>query len=124
MKKTLALLAALLVTSLGSTLHAEPLLQHVVSFKFKKDAAPADIKKVETAFAALKEKIPQIKALQWGTNNSPEKLNKDFTHCFIVTFASEKDREIYLPHPDHQAFVQILKPTLDDVFVIDFWTQK
>ena len=28
--------------------------------------------------------------------------------------------EIYLPHPDHKAFVEILKPILDDVFVIDF----
>jgi hypothetical protein len=121
MKKNLAGLASLLLISSG--LHAEPVLKHVVCFKFKKDAAPAAVKKVETAFSALKEKIPQIKALEWGTNNSPEKLNKDFTHCFIVDFASEKDRDAYLPHPDHQAFVAILKPTLDDVFVIDFWTK-
>ena len=96
-------------------------LQHVVAFKFKEDATKAQIQKVEKEFVALKKKIPEIAALEWGTNNSPEGLNKDFTHCFIVTFKDENGRAIYLPHPDHKAFVKILKPILADVFVIDFW---
>ena len=95
-------------------------IQHVVCFKFKEDATEAQIQKVEQAFAALKDKIPEIDRLEWGVNNSPEGLNKGFTHCFIVTFANEKAREAYLPHPEHKAFVAILKPILDDVFVIDF----
>ncbi|MBG29067.1 MAG: stress responsive alpha-beta barrel domain protein [Opitutae bacterium] len=95
-------------------------IQHVVCFKFKDDASREQIKEVENAFAALKKKIPEIDKLEWGTNNSPEGLNKGFTHCFIVTFPNEKAREVYLPHPDHKAFVAILKPILDDVFVIDF----
>ena len=95
-------------------------IRHVVCFKFKEDATDAQIRKVEKAFAGLKKKIPEIKGLEWGVNNSPEGLNKGFTHCFIVTFADEKGREIYLPHPDHKAFVEVLKPILDDVFVIDF----
>jgi len=95
-------------------------IRHVVCFKFKEDATDTQIRKVEKAFAGLKKKIPEIKGLEWGVNNSPEGLNKGFTHCFIVTFADEKGREIYLPHPDHKAFVEILKPILDDVFVIDF----
>tara|TARA_A100001037_G_scaffold292944_1_gene308922 strand:+ start:106 stop:504 length:399 start_codon:yes stop_codon:yes gene_type:complete len=98
-------------------------LQHVVAFKFKDDATQAQIQKVEKAFVALKKKIPEIAALEWGTNNSPEGLNKDFTHCFIVTFHDEQGRATYLPHPDHKAFVKILKPILADVFVIDFWSQ-
>ena len=97
-------------------------IRHVVCFKFKEDATEAQIKKVEKAFAGLKKKIPEIKGLEWGVNNSPEGLNKGFTHCFIVTFADEKGRAIYLPHPDHKAFVVILKPILEDAFVIDFET--
>ena len=95
-------------------------IRHVVCFKFKEEADPAKIKKVERAFAALKGKISGIRSLEWGKNNSPEGLNKGFTHCFIVTFDNEKSRTEYLPHPDHKAFVSILKPILDDVFVIDF----
>jgi hypothetical protein len=97
-------------------------LQHVVSFKFKESASTAQIENVEKAFVALKGKVSEIVSLEWGTNNSPEGLNKGFTHCFIVTFKDEKGRSVYLPHPEHKAFVEILKPILDDVFVIDFWT--
>ena len=98
-------------------------LVHMVSFKFKDTASKEDIQKVEKAFAALQKKIPQIVSYEWGTNNSPEGLNKDFTHIFIVTFKNEKAREVYLPHPDHKAFVSVLKPILDDVFVVDFWAK-
>ena len=98
-------------------------LKHAVFFKFKDDAPGQDVKAVEDAFAALPAKIPAIKAFEWGTNNSPEKHDHGFTHCFVVSFASEQARSQYLPHPDHQAFVQVLRPVLDKVRVVDFWAQ-
>ena len=79
---------------------------------------------MEDAFRGLAKKIKAIKDFEWGTNNSPENLNQGLTHCFLVSFASEKDREQYLPHPDHMAFVEILKPHLDKVMVIDYWAKK
>ena len=97
-------------------------LRHVVLFKFKETATEADIKTVEDAFAALPGKIPEIKGYEWGTNNSPEGLNKGFTHCFFLTFDSEEGRAAYLPHPDHKAFGAILGPFLEDVTVVDYWT--
>jgi len=99
----------------------DKLLQHVVLFKFKDDAPPDQVKKIEEAFKALKSQIKEIKALEWGLNNSPENLNQGFTHCFLVSFASEKDREIYLPHARHKEFVALLGPVLDKVLVIDYW---
>ena len=98
-------------------------LQHVVAFKFKDTASPAEVKKVETAFRALKSKIPQIATLEAGTNNSPENLNKGCTHGWILTFTSEKDRDAYLVHPDHQEFGKLVRPLVADVFVIDFWAK-
>ena len=95
-------------------------IRHVVCFKFKESAKESEIKRVEKEFSALKNKIPGILSLEWGKNNSPENLNKDFTHCFIVSFKDEEARKIYLPHPEHMAFVSILKPIVEDVFVIDF----
>ena len=97
-------------------------LRHVVCFKFKEEASKKQIDVVVKAFAALKKKIPAIKDFEMGTNNSPEGLSKDFTHCFVVTFASEEGRKEYLPHPEHKKFVELLKPHLADVFVIDYWT--
>ena len=97
-------------------------LRHVVCFKFKEDASKKQVDAVVKAFVALGKKIPAIKDFEMGTNNSPEGLNKEFTHCFVVTFADEKGRKEYLPHPEHKKFVELLKPILDDVFVIDYWT--
>ena len=94
-------------------------LRHVVMFKFKDSSQPSDVKKVEEAFASLSKKIKLIKDFEWGKNNSPENLNQGLTHCFLVTYKSEKDRDDYLVHPDHNAFVEILKPHLDKVTVLD-----
>lgn len=102
----------------------DSVLRHVVLFKFKDSTAQADIKKVEDAFSTLPDKIPQIKGYEWGINNSPEGLDKGLTHCFFLTFDSEEDRAIYLPHPDHKAFGEVLGPHLDDVLVIDYWAKN
>src|SRR4051812_40028409 len=99
-------------------------LYHVVSIKFKPDAKPEQIKAVEEAFTALKTKVPGITSLHWGTNVSPEKRNKGYTHCFVLTFAADKDRDTYLNHPEHKAFGGVLGPVLADVFVIDFWGKE
>lgn len=98
-------------------------LRHVVAFKFKETASKEDIKKVETAFRDLKKKIKEIVSYEWGTNNSPENLNKGCTHGFILTFNNEKDRDVYLHHPDHKEFGKLVGPLLDEVFVIDFFAQ-
>jgi hypothetical protein len=124
MKILASIICATVLIGLAASASAAQKVQHVVSFKFKNTATAEEIKKVEIAFADLKKKIPQIKSLEWGTNISPEKLNKGFTHCWVLTFNSEKDRDAYLVHPDHKEFGKKLAPVLDDVFVIDFVAQK
>lgn len=99
-------------------------LRHVVMFKFKDTSTPADVKMVEDAFMALPKKIKAIKSIEWGTNNSPEGLDQGFTHVFFLSFKSEADRAIYLPHPDHKAFGKVLGPHLDKVMVLDYWAKK
>ena len=124
MKTFATLLAALLIPGMVLNANAAGKLQHVVSFKFKSTATAQDIAKVEAAFRALKQSIPQIVAFEWGTNVSKEKKDKGFTHCFILTFKSEQDLEAYIVHPEHKAFGKLVGPLLDDVFVIDFWAKK
>lgn len=93
---------------------------HVVCFKFNEGVTQEQIDKVCADFAALRKKVPSIANYRAGINNSPEGLNKGFTHCFIVTFANAKGRDAYLPHPAHQEFVKTLDGLIADVFVIDF----
>lgn len=106
------------------TIKMDKALRHVVLFKFKDESTEEDIKKVEEAFMALPSKIKEIQSIEWGTNNSPEGLAQGFTHCFFLTFASEEDRAVYLPHPDHKAFGAVLGPHLDKVLVVDYWAKN
>lgn len=94
--------------------------RHVVCFKFKDGTSAEEVAKIETAFGELKGKIDTIVDYEWGTSENIEPLNDGFTHCFLVTFNDKKGLEAYLPHPAHQAFVALLKPSLDKVFVFDY----
>lgn len=122
----LSFILIILATSMSQAqTNKEPkVLRHVVLFKFKDTSSPEDVKKVENAFADLAGKLSLIKGYEWGKNNSPENLNQGLTHCFILTFSSDKDRDEYLVHPDHKAFGKILGPHLDKVTVVDFWTER
>lgn len=108
----------------GSPEDSSELLRHVVVFKFKPEASAAEIREVTEAFLALPSKIPEIQDMEWGINNSPEGLNKGMTHCFLLSFRSEADRDTYLPHPDHKAFSALAGPIIEDVFVVDYWSKK
>jgi hypothetical protein len=110
----------------GQTNSGSPkVLRHVVMLKFKDSATPENVKTVEAGFAALAGKIKLIKGFEWGKNSSPENMNQGLTHCFFVTFSSDKDRDAYLIHPDHKAFVEgVLLPYLDKATIVDYWTEK
>lgn len=111
------------ITSMEKTEKKEKVLRHVVIFKFKEESSAEEVNKLNEAFNALPAAIPVIKDFEWGLNDSPEDLHQDFTHCYLLTFASKEDRDaVYTPHPQHQAFVASLQPHLEKVFVVDYWT--
>jgi hypothetical protein len=117
---TLAICAMLI----GPALAADGPIRHVVHFKFKAGVEKAQVEKIVAAFAALKKKIDVVEQLEWGTNVSPEGLDKGFTHCWLVSFKSSADRDAYLVHPEHKKFVELVKPALEEVLVVDFVPQK
>jgi Stress responsive A/B Barrel Domain len=125
--KKLFLLTAIAVISVHSMeaqkSNNKKILRHVVMFGWQAGTDSAEINKVVDAFRQLPSKISLIKSFEWGTNNSPEKLNQDLTHCFFLSFSSEKDRDDYLVHPAHKIFVAMDKPGLTKVTVFDYWAQ-
>lgn len=130
MKKLFVVLLA--VSLLGAfSLHAADApakgkVVHVVAFKFKKAVTEAKQKEIADALVALKKSIPQIISIEHGPNVSKEGFDKGFQHAFIVTFANEKDRDIYLEHPKHKEFAKMLDGLLADkgVFVFDFVSKE
>lgn len=100
-------------------------LRHVVIFKFNDAASDADIQRLNNDFNALPHHISVIQGFEWGLNDSPENFHQDFTHCYLITFNSKKDRDnVYTPHPKHQEFVAGLQPYLEKVFVVDYWANR
>jgi hypothetical protein len=97
-------------------------VRHVVVFKYKQGATEDQIRQVTEAFRALKEKIPGIVSFEHGVNNSPENLNKGFTHVYLLTFEDAKARDAYLPHPEHKKFGELLGRlnVLEEAFVVDY----
>jgi hypothetical protein len=122
MKKTLLLIIVVFMTT--AILNAQTPkneLRHIVLFGWKQNASADSIQNAIKAFGELPKQLKMIKNYEWGVNNSPEKLNQGLTHCFVLTFSSEKDRDTYLVHPIHQAFTKLLPNILDKVTVLDYW---
>ena len=95
-------------------------LRHLVLLRFKADASAAAVADIERQFLGLRQQIDGVRDIEWGTNVSPEGLAKGFTHAFLLSFDDAAARDAYLPHPAHQAFVTQMKPSLEDVLVIDY----
>ncbi|MCC7474591.1 MAG: Dabb family protein [Pirellulales bacterium] len=125
LKSLLASIAGLLVAAV--VCRAEPtterpqVLRHAVFVKFKEGTSEAEIRKVVSAFDALPKNIREIQGYQRGTNESSAGYTDGFTHCFLLTFADEAGRAKYLPHEEHKAFVEVLKPHMETAFVLDYW---
>lgn len=100
----------------------DKLLRHVVIFKFNDSTSTEQVEKLNKSFAELPNHISVIQDFEWGLNDSPEDFHQGFTHCYLLTFKSEEDRDsIYTPHPKHQEFVASLGPHVEKVFVVDYW---
>lgn len=123
MKKSFLLILVLVSTfgTINAQQNAKKALRHVVMFGWNEGTDPEYVTKIVNAFEALPKQISFIKAFEWGLNNSPENLNKGLTHCFTITFDSESDRDAYIIHPAHKAFVALLNPAPDNVTVFDYW---
>lgn len=95
-------------------------VEHLVLLRFKDGAPRGEVQRALEEFERLPSKIPGILAFRWGLNSSPEGLSKGFTHGFVITFEGTPARDAYITHAAHQAFVAVLRPLLEDVFVLDF----
>lgn len=103
---------------------AAKILRHVVLFSFQDTATPQQVQEIEKAFCDLPDKIDEIYDFEWGTDVSVENISQGYTHCFLVTFLSEEDRNTYLPHPAHQEFVSKVQPHLAKAMVVDYWSSR
>jgi len=91
------------LTGCGQAVSYSGDFRHLVLFKFKDDAPPADVKAIEDQIMAMKSQIPTIKTMEWRKDCSVENLQHGFTHAFLVTFENPDGLKVYSPHAAHQA---------------------
>lgn len=103
-------------------------VKHTVLLRFSPKTSQEDIAAIFEALDDLQEKIPGIVDICSGAYESPEGLNKGFTHGFIVTFADPESRDGYLEHPDHEVVKQMIVDQiagdLSNVIAFDFQDDK
>lgn len=102
----------------------ERLLRHVVLFEFKKTTTKEQIKETERLFYEMARGIREIKDFEWGTDVGGGKRAQGFTHCFVLTFASEAGRDRYMSHPAHSKLRAATKPYIKKMLVLDYWKRK
>lgn len=96
------------------------MVRHFGVFKFHNTVTDDQI---EASFQKMKEMVGQIEGLldmEYGPYDSPEGLNDDFTHGFVMTFDSNESRNNYLPNPIHEKVKEFVVPKLERVIVFDF----
>jgi len=95
-------------------------VKHIALIRFKDGTGDEQVEKVFDDLMELSEEVPGIEDYVAGTNNSPEGLNKGYTHGFVMTFTDAAARDAYLTHPEHERFKAGALPLVEDVAVFDF----
>ena len=95
------------------------MIKHLLLLQFKQNIDQKQIDSMFIQFTGLMAKIDGINSIDYGTNQNPEKLNKNYTHAVEVTFSSLEARDHYLVHQDHKALETVLLDLLSDLIVFD-----
>ncbi len=96
------------------------MLRHILLIQFTATTQDDEILDVFDVFQSIQDKIPGIETVSCGANNSPEGLNKEYTHCVTMDFTDEAARDIYLPHPAHEELKQQFVPMIENIIVFDY----
>lgn len=119
-------LFAALSSAADKTAVPSQVLRHIVMVQFKEETTSEQISKIEKQFAELEKEIETIIDYEWGlaeTDGKESARNQGYTHCFVVTFADKAGLEVYVPHKAHLAFVEVFKPKIEKLLVLDFVTK-
>jgi hypothetical protein len=116
--------AGLTVSMASQAAEKGKVLRHLVMYKFKEDATPAQIQEVIDTFSALPEKIDTIIGFEHGKNVSEEGKSDGLTYGFAVTFRDKAGLEAYLKHPAHLEYVKVAGPRREKVIVFDYWGEE
>ena len=95
------------------------MLRHVALFRWKPEATPEDVSKVEAALRQLPAKIPCIQSYRFGRDIGIQDGNADF--ALVADFVDEEGLETYANHPDHQDVIkELIRPIMAQRHAIQY----
>lgn len=96
------------------------MVKHVVLFSFNFPIDSNEVRGLDQRFKQLPSLINEVADFETGVDISIENLAKGYEKAYIVSFRDEKDRDTYLVHPHHKAFVDSAQSIIKDALVFDF----
>ena len=95
------------------------MIEHIVLFRWTKEASQEAIDSAAAEMRKLKDKIPSIVDLSCGENFSDRA--KGYTHGLVVRFRDRSTLQGYGPHPEHQRVLQqFINPIRADILALDY----
>lgn len=110
-------------------MESQLVVYHVLLIRFTEETSEAKINAIWKLFEDLpngSDGVEGIISVQCGSNNSPEGLNKGFTHSVVMLFDSVSSRDTYTGTSTqpavskHLALQEVFLPTIKDIIVLDF----
>lgn len=94
------------------------MIHHVVLFRFRADAAQADVDGVGGALLAMKGKIPEIRDIAYGPNLGPSAA--EYSHLLLVVADDIAAVRRYVDHPVHvETIARFIAPIRDARLAVD-----
>lgn len=99
-------------------------VRHVVLYAYKPEVTVEKQAEIAQRSRELINQIPLIEDLEWGPDLNAGARSQGYTHCLLMTFADAEAVAAYAAHPAHQTFLELAKPHLDKLLVVDYTAQE
>ena len=99
-------------------------VRHVVLYAYKPETTAEQQAEIAERSRDLISRIPLIEDLEWGTDVNDGARAQGYTHCLLMTFASYDAVKEYAAHPAHVEFLELAKPHLGKLLVVDYVAQE
>lgn len=94
------------------------MVDHIVLFAVKEDAAGEEVEDLLSSLAALKDEIPSVRDFSMGEDFSGRAGG--YTHALFARFEDRDGLQEYLKHPEHLAVVEKLEAHTSGRLVADY----
>src|ERR1700712_3869648 len=88
---------------LRSSTYGGPMIRHILLVKIQGDAAAAQLDRAFQDIGTVAARLPGVLSFAHGPSNSPEGMERGYTHGLVVDFADAEALQAYADDPDHVA---------------------